>query len=101
MHNLVFLTNNLQVDAGCVFNVLDLHVEVVLPRVLPVRLAYEQDCVHVAVPHAGERGLQLLALFAPRDLWPGLSLQDPRRSETEVHFTYNSELDSCEIWCKR
>lgn len=50
------LTDNLQCDTRRVLHVLDLHVEIVLPRVFSLRLADEEDGVHVAVPHTSECG---------------------------------------------
>ena len=50
----VLLTDNLQIDARCVFHVLDLHLEIVLPRVFSLRLADEEDRIDIAVPHTNE-----------------------------------------------
>lgn len=68
------LTNDLQRYARRVLHVLDLHLHIILPRVLPVCLTDEEDGVHLTVPHAGESGAQNLSFFAPRHLWSGLPL---------------------------
>lgn len=44
------------------------------------RLADEEDGVHLAVPDAGERGAKGLPVLAPRDFWPGLSLEEHQTS---------------------
>lgn len=67
-------TYNLQGDTRRVLHVLDLHLQVELPRVLSLSLADEEDGVHVAVPHAGKRAAQWLALFAPCHLGPWFTL---------------------------
>lgn len=67
-------TYDLQSDARRVLHVLDLHLQVVLPRVFSLSLADEEDGVHVAVPHAGKRAAQRLALFAPCHLGPWFAL---------------------------
>lgn len=76
----VSATYDLQIHTRCVFHVLDLHLKVVLPRVGLFRLADEEDGVHLAVPDAGERGAKGLPVLAPRDLWPGLSLEEHQTS---------------------
>lgn len=71
-------TYDLQIHTRRVFHVLDLHLEVVLPRVGFIRLTDEEDGVHLAVPDAGERGAKGLSVLAPRDFWPGLSLEEQK-----------------------
>lgn len=69
-------TYNLQSHTGPVFHVLDLHLEVVFPRVGFFRLADEEDGVPLAVPDTGKCGAKGLPVLTPRDLWPGLSLNE-------------------------
>lgn len=67
-------TYNLQSDTRRVLHVLDLHLQVVHPGVFSLSLADEEDGVHVAVPHAGKRAAQRLALFAPCHFGPWFTL---------------------------
>lgn len=77
-------TYNLHGHARRVFHVLDLHLEVILPRVLFLRLADEEDGVPLTVPDTGECGAEGLPVFTPCDLWPGLSLNTKQVRRSRV-----------------
>ena len=82
------LTNNLDVDAGRVLDIFNLHLQAVLPRILAFGLANEEDGVSLAVSHAHLFGVQGLPLLEPGHLGFGLPLdtreQAGRRNQKYV-----------------
>lgn len=68
------LTHDLDLHGAFVLHVLDLHGQRVLPGVLPLSRADEQDGVHFACAHVNCLSVQGLAIFGPSHAGPGFSL---------------------------